>query len=498
MADRALRQGVESLPVGERSLSVSYNGFLDEPGQLDGIDADVRRELAGATSGEVKAQLIFREIEDTQGNSFFLGGADDLADRVQVVSGRLPESCTPTRCEVVIVGEGEPPAGLADLGLVVVGRVERTDPLLFSGGFAPADGSPLLVADGVAAAGAIGSLTQLPARRTAGWRRSTSSGSAAWASTATSPSRPPSSTGSSAPTTGWSSWPPTPCCAARPTARSARRAGSRCSAGRPPRCCSGSPSSGRWGCGATRASSSSCCAAGAPAPVRSVGSPRSRPRSSSWRARFSGSWAAPSSRRGWAAARDSTRRGRRGRAVTGSAVGVVVLGLAALGLVVATLLWPAEAGRRAWRLVDTVLVVSVLLIAVALSRGGVAVGSLDQGIDPLLVLLPLLAALVTGLRGGAAWPVLARLVQHVLPRRWLAPRLALLGGVRQPLRVAGTTGVPRGHGLLGGLRGRLPVDPGRGGCRPRRLRDRAGCAGRRGDVPGVAAPGRPRSRTTPR
>ena len=128
-----------------------------------------------------------------------------------------------------------------------------------------------------------------------------------------------------------------------------------------------------------------------------------------------------------------------GQAVVGSLAGVLVLVLASLALVVATLLWPADADRRAWRLLDAVLVVAVLLIAVALSRGGVGVGSLDEGIDPLLVLLPLLVALVTGLCAARLWPLLARPAQHVLPRRWLAARLALLGGLRQPLRVAGTT-----------------------------------------------------------
>ena len=51
------------------------------------------------------------------------------------------------------------PAVSPDLGLVVVGRAVRTDPLLFGGSFDPGDGAPLLLADGVTAAAQLDALS---------------------------------------------------------------------------------------------------------------------------------------------------------------------------------------------------------------------------------------------------------------------------------------------------------------------------------------------------
>jgi hypothetical protein len=51
------------------------------------------------------------------------------------------------------------PAVSPDLGLVVVGRAVRTDPLLFGGSFDPGDGAPMLLADGVTAAAQLDALS---------------------------------------------------------------------------------------------------------------------------------------------------------------------------------------------------------------------------------------------------------------------------------------------------------------------------------------------------
>ena len=56
----------------------------------------------------------------------------------------LPTSCTPQRCEVVQVGAGTTP-DTTRLGVVVVGRVERANPLLLSGTFDPGTDAPLLL-----------------------------------------------------------------------------------------------------------------------------------------------------------------------------------------------------------------------------------------------------------------------------------------------------------------------------------------------------------------
>jgi hypothetical protein len=168
-ADAALRHGVADLPVGDRTVVVSYNGLLDRP-EAAALDRDVRSQLPRLASGPVRRQLIFRTMSDTAGGTFVLGATDGLASAVTLVDGRLPRSCTPTRCEVVVV---PPPGGevadprLPPLGLVVVGHARRTDPLLLSGTFEPEVGRPLLLADGVDAAASIEALSAF--QRSYGW-----------------------------------------------------------------------------------------------------------------------------------------------------------------------------------------------------------------------------------------------------------------------------------------------------------------------------------------
>jgi hypothetical protein len=168
-ADAALRRGITDLPPGDRSVVVSYNGLLDRS-EAAAVDRDVRSQLPQVAAGPVRRQLIYRAMSDRAGGTFTLGATDGLAAAVRLIDGRLPRSCTPTRCEVVAV----PPAGggagdprLPPLGLVVVGHAVRTDPLLLSGTFEPEVGRPLLLADGVDAAASNQALSAF--QRTYGW-----------------------------------------------------------------------------------------------------------------------------------------------------------------------------------------------------------------------------------------------------------------------------------------------------------------------------------------
>ena len=86
--------------------------------------------------------------------------------RARSRQGRLPASCTPQRCEVVVVGTGTPDLD-PSLGLVVVGRAVRTDPLLLAGTFDPGHDVPLLLADGVANVQSLASLSFF--QRSYGW-----------------------------------------------------------------------------------------------------------------------------------------------------------------------------------------------------------------------------------------------------------------------------------------------------------------------------------------
>lgn len=166
-ADAALRRGLESRPAGERSVIVSYNRIPDAQ-DLAALDGVVRRLVPRLTAEPVRRQLVYRELADTRGGSLVLGAADDLPRAVRLVDGRLPASCTPTRCEVVsLAPPGQDPYLDPALGLVLVGHAVRTDPLLLTGTFSPRPGLPVLLADGVVQAGALDAFALR--QRTIGW-----------------------------------------------------------------------------------------------------------------------------------------------------------------------------------------------------------------------------------------------------------------------------------------------------------------------------------------
>jgi hypothetical protein len=152
-ADAALGRALAGLPAGERSAIVSFNGFL---GDADAASADAlaRRDLPALVDGPIRRQLEFRALADSTGQPFTLAASDDLPSAVRITSGRLPRSCTPTRCEVVVLAASgvRDPVVRSGYGLVIVGHVERTDPLLLTGTFDPGPQQPVLLADGVDAA----------------------------------------------------------------------------------------------------------------------------------------------------------------------------------------------------------------------------------------------------------------------------------------------------------------------------------------------------------
>src|SRR6266487_2631424 len=108
VAAQALRHGIAALPAGERSLTVSYVGLQTAPATLATVDGQARARLAGLSSHPARRQLLYRQMADTAGATFFLGGTDDLPGAVRITSGRAPASCRPDHCEVVVLGSGTP------------------------------------------------------------------------------------------------------------------------------------------------------------------------------------------------------------------------------------------------------------------------------------------------------------------------------------------------------------------------------------------------------
>ena len=161
VAARTLSHAIDALPVGERTVIASYGGTAD-PAEQEHDDGLVREGLARLSSRPAVHQMLYGELADSVGETYRLGATDELAAQVRITSGRLPTSCTPRRCEVLLTGSATAPALDPSLGLVVVGTGVRTDALLLPGTFDPGPAARLLLGSDTDAMLRLASLEQFP------------------------------------------------------------------------------------------------------------------------------------------------------------------------------------------------------------------------------------------------------------------------------------------------------------------------------------------------
>jgi hypothetical protein len=440
VAAQTVRRTVSQLDVADRSLLVTQepsSAFrMGTPAQAD---ARVRAQLATLTAQPVRRELVYRELT-LAGSSFFFAGADRLASAVKIIDGRMPASCTPTHCEVVLIGSASERVlnrAVASLGLDVVGRAIRSDPVLVSGRL-DTGSEPLLVGNGADAVGALSSLTLFG--RTLAWaadldvdrvvrigvpayvQRGAEVDSALTATVGgTTLMRPDDALQQED----------------RRAALSARRFG-------------------------LLGGSAAVLLLGF-AVVAAVGLRREH-----------GLLITVLRRRG-ATTRQlgqlttaQTVATCLAGALLGCAAGVVVsaivagnaglpmgatvlhalsaatlacglLTAAAAVLAAAVLLWPDSQTRTAWQLLDVLTACCLGAIFLTASRGSASVGDLASGGDPLVVALPVLTAITAGLIAARLWRPITRLAERAVPRSSVAGRIALLGSIRRPLRALATT-----------------------------------------------------------
>ena len=156
--DRALQKTVAALPESQRSVRVGWAGVSPGTGfaQIDREARGVLRPLGGSVSRSV----AFRSLH-LHGGLVQLAGVDSLARIVHLTSGRLPRTCTPTRCEVVALS-GHPPSRLDAIGIHmrVVGRGTLTSSLALGDVLVHEPGEPAVP---VVATSGVAALTSLPA-----------------------------------------------------------------------------------------------------------------------------------------------------------------------------------------------------------------------------------------------------------------------------------------------------------------------------------------------
>jgi hypothetical protein len=430
---KSINRTITQLDPTARALFVSVEGQVDRARSV-GTDREIRAQLARLSDNPVRREMLFRMLT-VSGQSFFLGATDGLAAAVRLTSGRLPNSCTPTRCEAVLVGSDRPALDHAvrTLGVVVVGTVRRTDPQLVSGQLDTAD-TPLLLGAGVTSMSRLAKLSLF-------------SRFYAW-TTDIEPQRVVAL---------------------------------------------GVPAYLRLGSAIDDTLDRRVGNSNFVRPDDRLQAADDRARVSTRRFQLLGGLAA-ALLLGFAVVAASglrretallvtalRRRGAgagqvaavvAGAAVTTGLVGALVgyaVGAAAVGAVVtgsgrsigtiighalddagfaaatltgvaaavvtAVLLWPDTRSRALWRLLDLVALFSLGTVVLAAGRG---TSNLSDGSDPIVVTLPILTAVVAGLVAARVWAPVSRLAARLLPARSVAGRIGLLGLIRRPLRPAAT------------------------------------------------------------
>jgi hypothetical protein len=441
VAAAALRHGLESLPAGDRSIAANRQSVREPTATIDDLDRQARRHLARLSSGRVHLQMLTHQISDGRGGVFYYGAADDLPALVRLLDGRLPASCTPDRCEVLAIGAG--PAPDPALGIVVVGRAERVEELLFSGAHDPGDGGPILVADGVRTGAQLESLSAF--QRSYAWITPVDLGAVNAVGVEAYLARSARVAVDLSP--------------ARLTLTAPddvlREEASRAQG-----------SSRRF---ALLAASSTALLLGFAA-IGAIGLRRDHTATVSLLRRRGGrrrhtaalvavvatvpvalgtvAGAGLGALVVWWLAR-SAGLDPAATAVAALGVAAIDVGLGALAAVAVVAVALSLGGSRppnrvdgvsglAWRAVDIVVVAGSAVAAVAVARGAVTAGGLGERTDPLLLVLPVLAVVCGGLLAARAWPFVTGGVARLLPRRWFSARLGLLGAARGPLRPVAT------------------------------------------------------------
>ncbi len=441
VAARAVAYGVGQLDPGQRSIIAALSGITKTPQQLAAIDQTARTQLAELSATPPRAELLFHRLADQTGGDYFLGAVDDLVGGIRITSGRAPTTCTPTHCEVVVLGAGTPQLQ-PDLGLVIVGRGVRSDPLVLGGDLDPGHDAPILVADGMSAAAQLTSLSEF--QRQYAWiapidlDRVASLGVAGYLDRS---ARVDDTLGQKV--IGMSLTAPDDVLheqqdrAELSTRRFSLLSGSAVAL------LLGFAAIGaiglrrdaialavllrRRGVGRFRLGLLAGLEALAPTVVGTV----------------LGVAAGAGLVAGGAVGPATGTAGDRGQAAAAAVLAALpavgVGALAALLLIGLVRAWPdATRSAVAWHVVEATIVAGIAVAGFAIARGAVTASALDTGTDPLLFVLPILTVVCGGLLVARVFPLVTSAAARLLPRRWLGTQIGVLGGVRRPLRPVAT------------------------------------------------------------
>ena len=151
---------LSKLPFGDQTVTLSSNRLLNSNQSVSEITTYLLQELRGIVGADVTQEVLYHQLSDQHGNNVYFGGVDSINQKASLQTGRVPRTCTSTRCEVLqIGGDSQTPLVATRLGLTVVGLGTLEDPKAFSGTYSLDKGVPLLLANGAVASTSNSSFT---------------------------------------------------------------------------------------------------------------------------------------------------------------------------------------------------------------------------------------------------------------------------------------------------------------------------------------------------
>ena len=173
--DRALQRGIDGIDPTERAFTVSMSPDLSpNSSEIAALNQRVDGRLNQHGFGPTLHTVEYRALPTGDGRSVRFAGIDNLQHFTRLIDGRWPTRCDAERCEVISILSGsnpdpvEPLPPNSPLGLVVVATAETTNDLVLTGELLPLEGEVIVLADGVAKASGLPDYELF--RRTYAWQ----------------------------------------------------------------------------------------------------------------------------------------------------------------------------------------------------------------------------------------------------------------------------------------------------------------------------------------
>ncbi|MEP7113350.1 MAG: hypothetical protein ABI862_08800 [Ilumatobacteraceae bacterium] len=174
--DRALQRGIDGLDPAQRAFEVTMSPDLSPTAaDLATINGEVDSRFQRRGLGSTLHTVEFRALAANDGRTVRLAGLDDLQQATRLVDGAWPTRCDSQRCEVVALiassTNSQPIAPIATgspLGLTIVGTAVATNDLVLSGQLQPDEAELILLGDGVASVSGLPDYELF--RRTYAWQ----------------------------------------------------------------------------------------------------------------------------------------------------------------------------------------------------------------------------------------------------------------------------------------------------------------------------------------